>query len=267
MNILDKIISNKYKEVYIDSNNTPIKKLEKSKLFERKCFSLKKKLKESSSGIISEFKRRSPSKGILNKNINIISVAKDYESAGASGISILTDKKFFYAEKNDLFLARQNTSIPILKKDFIIDIYQIFLAKSMGADVILLIAEILSKKMINEFAKQAKNIGMEVIMELHSENEIYKINDNIDIIGINNRDLKTFKVNIESSIQLFSKIPDEFIKISESGISTPKDIFYLKNVGFKGFLIGEIFMISNNPGYSCKNFIKNINNYLKLNCE
>lgn len=263
MNILDKIISHKYKEIYKEINNTPIKKLEKSKLFERKCYSLEKKLKENSSGIISEFKRRSPSKGILNNNINIVSVSKDYESAGSSGISILTDKKFFYAEKNDLVLARQNTLIPILKKDFIIDIYQIFSAKSMGADVILLIAEILSKRMIKEFTKEAKNLGMEVIMELHSENEIDKINDNINIIGINNRNLKNFQVDIESSIKLFSKIPNDFIKISESGISTPQDILYLKNVGFKGFLIGEIFMKSNDPGYSCKHFIKNINNNIK----
>lgn len=263
MNILDKIIYYKYKEVYRDKNITPIKKLEKSNFFERKCFSLEKRIKESSSGIISEYKRKSPSKGILNSTTNIVSVAQDYEYAGASGISVLTDKKFFYAEQNDLFLVRNNTSIPILKKDFIIDIYQIFSAKSMGADVILLISEILSKKMINEFAKEAKNLGMEVIMELHSENEIDKINDNINIIGINNRDLKTFKVNIESSTKLFSKIPDEFIKISESGISKPEDVFYLKNIGFKGFLIGEIFMRSNDPGYCCKKFIKNINNYFK----
>lgn len=263
MNILDKIISYKHKEVFIDRDNTPIKKLEKSEFFERKCFSLKKIIKESNLGIISEFKRKSPSKGWFNSNINILSVVKDYESAGSSGISILTDKKFFYAEQNDLSIVRKNISIPILKKDFIIDLYQIFSAKSMGADVILLISEILSKKMINEFAKQAKNLGMEVIMELHSENEIDKINDNIDIIGINNRNLKTFEVNIESSIKLFSKIPDNFIKISESGISKPEDVIFLKNnIGFKGFLIGEIFMNSNNPGYSCKKFIKNINNNL-----
>lgn len=262
MNLLDKIIANKYKEIDQERKIIPIKQLEKRKLFERTCYSLKNQLQNSSSGIISEFKRRSPTKGIFKKKINIISVIQDYEYAGTSGISILTDKKFFAAKTNDLLLARNNISIPILKKDFIIDIYQIFSAKSMGADVILLISELLSKNQIKEFTRQAQNLGMEVIMELHSENEIHKINDNINIIGINNRNLHTFQVNIETSYNLYNKIPNEFIKISESGISTPEDILKLKDIGFKGFLIGEMFMNSYNPGESCKTFIQIINNQL-----
>ncbi|XOD66614.1 MAG: indole-3-glycerol phosphate synthase TrpC [Flavobacteriales bacterium Tduv] len=259
MNFLDKIIATKHLEVIRDRQHKAISELEKSEFFERECHSLVQNLKKSNTGIIAEFKRKSPSKGIINNQADVAKVARDYEEAGVNGMSVITDIEHFAARSEDLPTARRNISIPILLKDFIIDEYQVIAAKAMGADVILLIAEVLSKKAIKHLAAQAKMLGLEVLMELHSESELDKITDDLDLIGVNNRDLKKFSVDIESSVQLFSKIPDRFVKISESGISKTGNIAYLRKIGFQGFLIGENFMRSSHPGESCKKFIQQLN--------
>lgn len=259
MNFLEKIVGNKHQEIIKNRQLNPIVELEKSKYFERKCFFLTKKLKESNTGIIAEFKRKSPSKGVINNQVNIVDVVSNYEKANASGISVLTDVKYFAAKNEDLPKTRKNVSLPILLKDFIIDEYQIIYAKSIGADVILLIAEILSKEKVKSFTKEAKTLGLEVLLEFHDEKELDKVTENIDLIGINNRNLNTFLVDINQSIRLFSEIPKNFIKISESGISKPEDVMFLKKIGFEGFIIGENFMQSINPGESCKKFIKQLN--------
>ncbi|XCI75490.1 MAG: indole-3-glycerol phosphate synthase TrpC [Flavobacteriales bacterium] len=258
MNFLNKIIATKREEITRDRKQKPIAMLEKSKFFEKKHHSLVQNLQKNDTGIIAEFKRKSPSKGIINDQIIVEAVASGYETAGVSGMSVITDIEHFGAQDEDLPIARRSISIPILCKDFIIDEYQLIAAKAMGVDIILLIAEVLSKKMIKNLANQAKALGLEVLMELHSEEELDKITDNIDLIGVNNRDLKTFSVNIERSVRLFPKIPDNFIKISESGISKPENIIYLREVGFQGFLIGENFMRSSDPGESCKAFIRQL---------
>jgi len=258
MNILDKILFLKQKEVFKKKEFYPIKKLEKNIFFQRKCISLIKKIKETKTGIIAEFKCKSPSKGIINKNVLVEKVVKDYENAGASGISILTEHYFFYGKNEDLIKSRSIVSIPLLRKDFILDEYQIIESKSMGADVILLIAEILSKEQIKNFSSLAESIDLEVIIEIHKENEINKITENKNIIvGINNRNLRTFIVNPEHCLKLSSKISNRYIKIAESGISDNiQKIFFLQKKGFKGFLIGEHFMKTNDPGKSCKNMIE-----------
>ncbi len=259
MNILDKIILDKHSEVALKKSIIPIKQLEKSVLFDRKNISLSNSLKNSATGIIAEHKRRSPSKAEINYNFTVEEVVKGYENAVVCGISVLTDAKYFGGSLDDLILARATTNIPLLRKEFIIDTYQIAEAKAFGADVILLIAAVLTPNEIKVFSQFAKNIGLEVLLEVHNLEELQKsIMPSIDMIGVNNRNLKTFEVNLDFSKQLAAEIPNEFVKVSESGISTIDAILELKPFGYQGFLIGENFMKSNNAGESARDFINNL---------
>jgi indole-3-glycerol phosphate synthase len=261
MNVLKEIIKTKRKEVDERKNLFPIKLLEKSIYFNTKIVSMKEYLqREGASGIIAEFKRRSPSKGDINIYADIEEVTRGYMQAGASVLSVLTDEWFFGGENGDLTKVRKFNFCPVLRKDFIIDEYQIFEAKSIGADAILLIAEALDKDEINKLVSRAKLLGLEVLMEFHSPDQLNKLNDNVDIIGINNRNLKTFEVSIENSKAISKYLPDDFIRISESGINNPEDIVELRNFGFSGFLIGERFMKTPNPARACKSFIDELNN-------
>jgi indole-3-glycerol phosphate synthase len=257
MNILDKIIATKREEVANQKKVVSIQQLEKYPLFSRKCNSLKANLlKEGSSGIIAEFKQKSPSKGEINFSVKVEEVTKGYVEAGAVCISVLTDYEYFGGTLANLTKAREtNTDIPILRKDFMIDTYQIIEAKAFGADVILLIAACLKKPEAEILAKKAKELGMDVLMEIHNEEELKIVNDFVDVVGVNNRNLKTFTVDIETSVHLSKLIPDKFVKISESGLTGAKEIGYLRENGFKGFLIGETFMKTKNPGETCKKFI------------
>jgi indole-3-glycerol phosphate synthase len=260
MNILDKIIETKIIEVARQKRIVSIEQLEKFPLFNRKCNSLKASLlKSGSSGIIAEFKQKSPSKGEINFKVKVEEVTKDYADAGVAGISVLTDYEYFGGSLENLVKAREtNPEIPILRKDFMIDSYQIVEAKAHGADVILLIAACLEKEQAELLAKKAKELGMDVLMEVHNAEELEKVNDFVDIVGVNNRDLKTFTMDIETSIRLSKLIPDKFVKISESGLDSAKTIHYLRENGFKGFLIGETFMKNENPGEACRMFIKEL---------
>lgn len=259
MTILDEIIQNKRKEVEERKLLYPVQLLERSMFFKTECVSLKQYITRTDlSGVIAEYKRKSPSKGIINDTDSVERVSVWYMQAGASALSILTDEKYFGGKNEDLMTARKFNFCPILRKDFVIDEYQIIEAKSIGADAILLIAEALEKEEVLNLAKKAKSIGLEVLMEIHTEDQLEKANEFIDIIGVNNRDLKTFKVDIENSIRISIKIPSQFVKISESGISSPEDVKKLKKYGFQGFLIGENFMKSDQPGKACANFIKAI---------
>ena len=261
MKILDKIVEDKKIEINKLLSNSSISKLENSHLFSRKCISLKESIKNNNSGIICEFKRRSPS----NQNINYISSLSDvvsgYEEAGAAGLSILTNKKYFDGDTQDIINIRDISNLPILRKEFIISEYQVIEAKSIGSDAILLIASILSKEEIISYSSLAKSIGLEVLLEIHSEDELYKISgDDIDIVGVNNRNLDTLEIDLNNSIELYGKIPSKFVKISESGISEFESILKLKEVGYNGFLIGEKFMKKSNPMESAYDFIKKIEN-------
>ena len=261
MRILDKIVNHLKIEIEVLSESVPIFELENTKGFGRKCKSLKESIQNSKSGIICEFKRRSPSNEKINYTSNIKEVVKGYEKAGAVGVSILTNKKFFDGSGADIINVRDSLNIPVLKKEFIISEYQIFQAKSFGSDAILLIASILTKEEILNFSSLAKSMGLEVLLEVHSGVELNKIaGNNIDIIGVNNRNLDTLEIDINNSVELYKMIPDEFVKISESGISKIKSILKLKEVGFDGFLIGENFMKTNNPQESADNFIKQVEN-------
>jgi len=260
MDILKKITNTKAGEVLRQREAVPVQQLKRTEMFGRKCNSLKFSLLDPfSSGVIAEFKQRSPSAGAINTVNKPEQVTRGYVNAGAAGLSVLTDLEYFGGTLDNLVKARKaNPGSPLLRKDFIVDQYQIYESKAYGADVILLIAACLTKQKAELYAKEAKNLGMEVIMEIHDSSELEMLNDFVDIAGINNRNLKTFKVDIETSVKLSEQIPEKYLKISESGISSPKDIEYLKGYGFKGFLIGESFMRSSDPGLACKKFIEEL---------
>jgi indole-3-glycerol phosphate synthase len=254
MNILEKIIAQKKIEVAQRKEEFPIAELEKQRYFNRPTLSLKKSLlDERKTGIIAEYKRKSPSKGIINDRDSVEAVTRAYFGYGASGISILTDHEFFGGSLDDLVAARDN-SIPLLRKDFMIDEYQLVEAKAFGADVILLIAACLTPGEVKTLAASAKSLGLEVLLELHDESELEHVCDTVDLVGVNNRNLKTFEVNLEHSVRLAEKIEDKFIKVAESGINDVKNIQYLKQNGFSGFLIGEYFMKQASPMMAFKDF-------------
>ena len=257
MTILDRIIADKKTEIEIKKTIIPISQLEQSVLFDRPQNSLKERLCKSQSGVIAEHKRRSPSKAVINQSLNVQDVAKGYEQAGVCGMSVLTDTRYFGGNLDDLLLARASCEIPLLRKDFIIDTYQILEAKAYGADVILLIAVVLTQQQIKDLSLRAKELNLEVLLEVHNEAELYKaLMPSLDMIGVNNRNLKTFKVDLKNSQNLSNIIPDDFVKVSESGISSVEAINDLKHYGYQGFLIGENFMKSENPGQSAKDFIE-----------
>lgn len=259
MTILDKIVKDKFKEVALKKELILISSLEQTHFFERKTISLANKLKNSKTGIIAEFKRRSPSKAIINERVTVEDVAIGYEYAGVCGMSVLTDEIYFGGTLDDLLTSRASCNLPILRKEFVIDDYQIIETKAFGADVILLIAAILSKEKIKQFSELAKQLQLEVLLEVHNKEELYKsIMPNLDMIGINNRNLKTFEVSLDTSKLLSKLIPDEFVKVSESGISSVKEIRDLQDYGYQGFLIGEKFMKADNPGTRAMQFIKDL---------
>jgi indole-3-glycerol phosphate synthase len=257
MNILDKIIETKKVEVASQKKVVSIAQLEKYPEFNRKCNSLKAYLqKDGASGIIAEFKQKSPSKGEINFSVKVEDVTKGYVDAGASCLSVLTDYEYFGGNLANLAKAREtNPNIPILRKDFMIDSYQIVEAKAYGADVILLIAACLEKEQALVLAKKAKELGMDVLMEIHNAEELKVINDYVDVVGVNNRNLKSFEVSVETSVELSKLIPQKFVKISESGLVGAAEIKYLRKHGFRGFLIGETFMKTDNPGEACRQLI------------
>ena len=259
MTILDHIVKDKRNEVALKKELIPIKQLENSVLFSKNTISLANSLKKSDSGIIAEHKRRSPSKSVINQSLNIQDVASGYENAGVCGMSVLTDGKYFGGSLDDLLIARASCNIPILRKEFIIDEYQILEAKAYGADVILLIAAILTKEEIKQFSELGKSLNLNILLEVHNEEELHKsLMPSLDMLGVNNRNLKTFEVSLNTSKVLSRLMPDDFIKVSESGISSVEAINDLKEYGYQGFLIGENFMKTENPGKYAQEFIKKL---------
>ncbi|PWN69208.1 indole-3-glycerol phosphate synthase TrpC [Chryseobacterium phosphatilyticum] len=253
MNILDKIIERKKVEVATAKSNISLEQLKSTEFFERKTLSLKESV-TNKNGIIAEFKRQSPSKGIINNTASPLEVTSAYENYGASGVSILTDKDFFGGSFEDVLNVRNHLNIPILRKDFMIDEYQFYEAKNIGADVILLIASCLSPNQVEEFTDLAHELNMEVLLEIHTEEELKHFNPKIDLVGINNRNLKDFKVDLQHSVQLKNLLPKDVVSIAESGIYNLEDFIYLKEKGFDGFLMGEYFMKNAEPARAFEEF-------------
>lgn len=261
MNILDTIIAAKRIEVEERKKTTPLNALKQQAFFQRKPLSLASYLKDSTkTGIIAEFKRKSPSKGIINDTADVTQVSNAYASFGASAISVLTDEQFFGGSAKDMEGARQ-LDIPLLRKDFMIDSYQVYEAKAMGADVILLIAACLEPSEVYELSKLATELGLSVLLELHDEAELKHVGPYTTIVGINNRNLKTFEVDIDKSLKMASKIPSNCLKVAESGIDKIEMIRLFKKNGFDGFLIGEQFMKSANPAKAFELFVNELNRY------
>jgi indole-3-glycerol phosphate synthase len=260
MNILDQIIEHKQKEVEERKSLYPVKLLEQSIYFATQPVSMKKYiLRPDKTGIIAEFKRKSPSKGIINAHAGVERTTIGYMQAGASALSVLTDKQFFGGSNEDLTIARKFNFCPIIRKDFTIDEYQIIEAKSIGADAILLIAAVLTPARSKVLASLAHSFGMEVLMEVHDEEELKNNLDvGADMMGVNNRNLKTFEVSLEISKQLAPLIPDGVVKVSESGISSPSAIVELRDYGYRGFLMGENFMKHSRPEQAAMEFMEEL---------
>lgn len=250
MNILDKIVANKKKEVERAKQQVSIHALEQRPFFSRKSISIKSLLQQANQpAIISEFKRRSPSKGIINAQVTPAEVTRGYVSAGAAALSVLTDQDFFGGNFDDFLQAREaNPVTPMLRKDFIVDRYQLWESKAIGADFVLLIAACLTPAEVKEFSQLAHQLGMEVLLEVHDEDELQQtLCDTVDIVGVNNRNLKNFVTDIDVSLKLSEYISDSFVKISESGLKNAETLWKLYEDGYKGFLIGETFMKTDSP--------------------
>jgi indole-3-glycerol phosphate synthase len=260
VHILDKIVKYKKEEVDTRKRQTSVAELRNSSLFERSTNSLLSKLQEKTGPqIIAEFKRKSPSKQSINLDANLNEVTRGYSAAGAAAISILTDEHFFGGADSYLQEVRTSlTQMPLLRKEFIIDEYQIYEAKTIGADIILLITEILTKEEVTRFSTLARELDLEVLLELHSEEQLDKFDERVSYVGVNNRDLKTFEVDYERSKKLYDRLPSEVPKIAESGLSDPAVVAMLYEYGFSGFLMGEHFMRNNDPGAACAGFIKTV---------
>lgn len=261
MNILETIVEHKKAEVAQRRLQVSAAALEQSPLFARPVLSLKDFLLDTTkTGIIAEFKRRSPSKGVINGQADVVAVTTAYTAFGAAGLSVLTDEAFFGGSTADFLQARVN-EIPMLRKDFIIDQYQLIEAKAMGADVILLIAACLGVQQVRQLAQFAQGLGLGVLLELHAAEELDHICEETELVGINNRNLKTFEVNIEQSLLMAQKIPATKIKIAESGIGSVATIDLFRKNGFHGFLMGENFMKAADPGKAFAKFAEELNTF------
>ena len=258
MNILEQIIARKKEEVALQKALVAESVLKQMPFYKAPALSMASYLTmPGKTGIIAEFKRKSPSKGIINNNATVEAVTAGYASHGASGLSVLTDTDFFGGFLQDLTAATVHET-PILRKDFMIDPYQIIEAKAHGAEVILLIAACLSPLQVRELASVAKDTGLEVLLEIHTQAELDHLCDSIDMVGINNRNLKTFEVDLAHSIALAKMLPAHLPKIAESGISDVATIIELKKEGFDGFLMGENFMKTVDPAAAFAAFVADL---------
>lgn len=257
MDILLKIRKQKEKEVLERKTLYPVELLQKSRHYNSSVVSLSSYIRRKDrSGVIAEFKKKSPSEGFINQFADVKEITRGYIKSGASALSILTDEEFFGGTSEDLSTARKYNNCPILRKDFIIDEYQIYETKSMGADALLLIAELLTGEQIELFTRIAHETGLEVLMEVHDGEELSKYTEGIDVLGVNNRNLRNFTVDIRHSIDLFPRLPEGPVKISESGIRNENDMIELYKTGYEGFLIGTQFMKTNHPEKACRLLIE-----------
>lgn len=258
--ILQEIVATKRAEVDRRKRKTDLQALYRQAETPRATrHSLQEALRSSSTGIISEFKRRSPSKGWINREADVQSVVRAYQQAGATALSILTDTPYFGGTDDDLRSARQACSLPILRKDFTIDEFQLVESRALGADAVLLIAAALTREQCRRFAEIAHQLELEVLLEIHDQSELDYYSEYVDVLGVNNRNLGSFHTDVANSFRLIEQMPREATPISESGISNPDTVKELRAIGFKGFLIGENFMKTETPGDSLKSFINALN--------
>jgi indole-3-glycerol phosphate synthase len=245
--ILDKIAENKRQEIAVLKSKYKLSDFESMLFFHQETRSLSNAIQQQEFGIIAEFKRKSPSAGDIRMAADPLDVVASYQKAGAAAISCLTDTTYFGGRMRDLEIIREFTQLPVLRKDFIIDEIQLFEAKAHGADAVLLISELLDSEHAKQLTIIAQSLGMEVLMEAHDRAHLEKINDLVDVIGINNRDLHAQKTDIETSIQLFDYLPKDRLCISESGVKSAADLERLQATGYRGALVGESLMKTDHP--------------------
>lgn len=256
--ILDEILETKREEVAEAKRLIPREALEDSPLFGRERLSMARALAEAPTGVIAEFKRRSPSKGFIRAQADAAQVVGSYAANGASACSVLTDGPFFAGCADDLRDARRAVAIPLLRKDFVVDTYQLYQAAAWGADAVLLIAAALPREQCRELVAQARELGLEVLLEIHGEAELDYISPQVDLVGVNNRDLKTFVTDVRTSVRLAGMLPEGVVRVSESGIDSPAAVVRLKKAGYEGFLIGECFMRQADPGVALSGFLSDV---------
>lgn len=262
MNILEQIKQDKTEEVRHKKQQTSLSELKSSAMYDRSCNLLSRTAAENRQAfVIAEFKRQSPSKGIIRQNADPEIISTAYAKAGASAISVLTDQHWFGAQPNDFRRVRQSVQLPLLRKEFILDPWQVHETKAMGADIMLLIAAMLEPGEVFELATLARELGLDVLLELHHESELMHLNEQVTLAGINNRDLSTFQVDLDRSVSLKQDIPGHLPVIAESGLSSPDQLKRLITAGFQGFLIGESLMKAADPGQACQKFIQEIKSH------
>jgi indole-3-glycerol phosphate synthase len=258
MNILDAIVEHKRVEILVRKQKRPLSSLPDFPHYRRKAHAIGLPA-DGGPGIIAEFKRKSPSKGFISRDADPLKVAAGYARAGASAMSILTDRNFFGGSLKDLSKVRDALpGLPLLRKDFIIDPYQVHEASAYGADVILLIAAILEKSEVADLSAEARTLGLRVLFEVHDPKELEKFDPAIDYVGVNNRDLKTFRVDTGRSLAMIGHMPEGVVAVSESGISRKEEIHILHRAGFRLFLVGEAFMKEEDPGRALVEFMNRI---------
>lgn len=256
MTILDTIVENKRMEVMKRQGRKTLDQLFEKPFYKRTPLKPSDFFRKDEANIIAEFKRKSPSKGMLNASVSPVPVVEDYRDGGACAVSILTDRNFFGGSFKDLELSKTKVgNIPLLRKDFMIDPYQVHEAKAYGADIVLLIAAVLSKDETRELSKLASDLGLSVLLEVHNAEETDQWFPGIELIGVNNRDLKTFQTDIQRSLDLLPMLPSEALKVSESGLQDPAELVKLQQAGFNAFLMGERFMATEDPGKALSDFI------------
>ncbi|NDW12340.1 indole-3-glycerol phosphate synthase TrpC [Bacteroides sp. 214] len=253
--ILSEIIANKRFEIDLQKRSVSALQLEKNLTDVSKKHSMRAALINSDTGIIAEFKRRSPSKGWINRDAQPVDIIPSYQEAGAAALSILTDEKYFGGNLRDIRSVRPLINIPILRKDFVVDEYQLYQAKIISADAVLLIASALTQEECNALAEKAHGLGLETLLEIHNEKELVYVNPHIDMVGVNNRNLSTFHTDVENSFRLAALLPKDIVLVSESGISQPDTVKQLRKNGFRGFLIGETFMKTDKPAIALADFV------------
>ncbi|MBL1459279.1 MAG: indole-3-glycerol phosphate synthase TrpC [Methylophaga sp.] len=256
--ILKKILQRKQQEIAERSKRLPINLLqqlaENAEPVRGFVEAIERKLAAGQSAVIAEVKKASPSKGVLREDFRPAEIALSYENGGAACLSVLTDQDFFQGHEDYLKQARTACQLPVIRKDFIIDPYQVFEARAIGADCILLIVAALDDDQLEQLSQLAIQLDMDVLVEVHNEEELHRaLVLNLPLIGINNRDLHTFETSLETTIKLLNFIPDETIVITESGILGKEDVTFMREHGVNGFLVGEAFMRADKPGEALAN--------------
>lgn len=253
---MDKILAAKREEVAFRKEGMPLPELTAGPLFRRPTLSLRRALEAVPCGVIAEFKRRSPSRGFIKEGADAAGIVGGYAAAGAAACSVLTDSAYFGGSLDDLVRARASVGIPLLRKDFVIDPYQIAEARAHGADAVLLIAAALSPGQCSELAAYAHTLGLEVLMEVHAAAELGHLNPCVDLVGVNNRNLATFVTDVDTSFKLADRIPARCVKVSESGIYSAGTVKALQKAGYRGFLIGDSFMREPDPALALKKLLE-----------